>query len=110
MCSSSPSPDPARRGGDLAVAGGAYERARRSRRHGARGRGAGSYKVEPSRPQLEEIFLAPVRGFLRMAPIIALIFIVGGAFNILNDTGAIAAASTVGPAARRRAYLIIRSS
>ena len=51
----------------------------------------GSYKVEPSKPQLEEIFLAPVRGFLRMAPIIALIFIVGGAFNILNDTGAIAA-------------------
>lgn len=51
----------------------------------------GTYKVEPSNPQLGAIFLAPMRGFLRMGAIIGLIFIVGGAFNILNDTGAIAA-------------------
>ena len=37
------------------------------------------------------IFLAPMRGFLRMGAIIGLIFVVGGAFNILNDTGSIAA-------------------
>ena len=51
----------------------------------------GTYHVEPSRPQLAAIFLAPMRGFLRMGAIIGLIFVVGGAFNILNDTGAIAA-------------------
>jgi len=51
----------------------------------------GTYHVEPSNPQLGAIFLAPMRGFLRMGAIIGLIFIVGGAFNILNDTGAIAA-------------------
>ncbi|HUK13853.1 MAG TPA: Na+/H+ antiporter NhaC family protein [Thermoanaerobaculaceae bacterium] len=51
----------------------------------------GTYHVEPSRPQLAAVFLAPMRGFLRMGAIIGLIFIVGGAFNILNDTGAIAA-------------------
>ncbi len=51
----------------------------------------GTYKVEPSSPQLAAIFLAPLKGFLRMGAIIALIFVVGGAFNILNDTGTIAA-------------------
>ncbi len=51
----------------------------------------GTYHVEPSKPQTTAIFLAPMRGFLRMGAIIGLIFIVGGAFNILNDTGAIAA-------------------
>jgi uncharacterized ion transporter superfamily protein YfcC len=51
----------------------------------------GTYHVEPSKPQTTAIFLAPLRGFLRMGAIIALIFVVGGAFNILNDTGAIAA-------------------
>jgi uncharacterized ion transporter superfamily protein YfcC len=51
----------------------------------------GTYHVEPSHPQTTAIFLAPMRGFLRMGAIIGLIFIVGGAFNILNDTGAIAA-------------------
>jgi len=52
-----------------------------------------------------------VRGFLRMAPIIALIFIVGGAFNILNDTGAIAAGiHQLVRLLAGRAYLIIRSS
>ncbi len=51
----------------------------------------GTYHVEPSRPQVAAIFLAPMRGFLRMGAIIGLIFVVGGSFNILNDTGAIAA-------------------
>ncbi|HVN75850.1 MAG TPA: hypothetical protein VMT19_06005 [Thermoanaerobaculaceae bacterium] len=51
----------------------------------------GTFKVEPSKPQVTAIALAPMRGFLRMGAIVGLIFIVGGAFNILNDTGAIAA-------------------
>ena len=51
----------------------------------------GTYHVEPSKPQVAAILLAPMRGFLRMGAIVGLIFIVGGAFNILNDTGAIAA-------------------
>ena len=51
----------------------------------------GTFHVEPSKPQVAAILLAPMRGFLRMGAIVGLIFIVGGAFNILNDTGAIAA-------------------
>ncbi len=51
----------------------------------------GTFHVEPSKPQVVAILLAPMRGFLRMGAIVGLIFIVGGAFNILNDTGAIAA-------------------
>jgi uncharacterized ion transporter superfamily protein YfcC len=72
--------------------GGAYER--RTEQVGDSTREVvvpGTYRVEPSTPQVVEIFLAPLRGFLRMGAIIALIFVVGGAFNILNDTGAIAA-------------------
>jgi uncharacterized ion transporter superfamily protein YfcC len=68
----------------------------------------GTYHVEPSKPQLAAIFLAPLRGFLRMAPIIALIFVVGGAFNILNDTGAIAAGIyQLVKLLGKRSYLII---
>jgi len=68
----------------------------------------GSYKVEPSRPQLGQIFLAPMRGFLRMGAIIGLIFMVGGAFNILNDTGAIAAGiNQLVKLLGSRSYLII---
>ncbi len=68
----------------------------------------GSYKVEPSAPQLGQIFLAPMRGFLRMGAIIGLIFMVGGAFNILNDTGAIAAGiNQLVKLLGNRSYLII---
>ncbi len=72
--------------------GGAYER--RTEQVGDAKREVvvpGTYRVEPSKPQVVAIFLAPLRGFLRMGAIVALIFVVGGAFNILNDTGAIAA-------------------
>jgi len=44
----------------------------------------GTFHVEPSKPQVAAILLAPMRGFLRMGAIIGLIFIVGGAFNILT--------------------------
>jgi uncharacterized ion transporter superfamily protein YfcC len=72
--------------------GGAYER--HQERVGSSVREIvvpGTYHVAPSNRQLTAIFLAPMRGFLKMGAIIGLIFIVGGAFNILNDTGAIAA-------------------
>ena len=51
----------------------------------------GSYAAEPTVPQTFEIFMAPLKGFLRLAEIIGFIFLVGGAFSILNETGAIAA-------------------
>jgi uncharacterized ion transporter superfamily protein YfcC len=51
----------------------------------------GSFTAQPSHPQIAEIFTAPINGFLKMAPIIILILIVGGSFYILNETGAIAA-------------------
>ncbi len=52
---------------------------------------AGSFQTVPSVPQSLGIFSAPIRGFIRLADIIAFIFIVGGSFSILNETGAIAA-------------------
>ncbi len=51
----------------------------------------GSFEYVESNPQTLQIFTAPVKGFLRLAHIIAFIFIVGGAFFMLNETGAIAA-------------------
>ncbi|MEP0774683.1 MAG: putative basic amino acid antiporter YfcC [Acidobacteriota bacterium] len=51
----------------------------------------GSFQVQPSRPQTVQVFTAPIKGFLRLGDIIAFIFLVGGSFYILNETGAIAA-------------------
>lgn len=51
----------------------------------------GSFRFEESVPQTFEVFTAPMQGFLKLAEIIGFIFIVGGAFYILNETGAIAA-------------------
>ncbi len=53
----------------------------------------GSYHAEPARPQTWQIFTAPVNGFLRsgITEIVVFIFLVGGAFYVLNETGAIAA-------------------
>ncbi|MBR9977558.1 MAG: YfcC family protein [Bacteroidetes bacterium] len=53
----------------------------------------GSFTFEEAHPQLLEIFTAPMEGFLKLAEIIAFILLVGGAFYILNETGAIAAGS-----------------
>ncbi len=50
-----------------------------------------SFRTEPSNPQIFEIFTAPINGFLRLGEIIVFIFLVGGSFYILNETGAIAA-------------------
>lgn len=51
----------------------------------------GSFHTIPSVPQSIEVFTAPVRGFLKLVEIIAFIFLVGGAFAVFNETGAIAA-------------------
>jgi uncharacterized ion transporter superfamily protein YfcC len=49
----------------------------------------GTFQKMDSKPQILEIFTAPLLGFLRLAEIIAFIFIVGGSFFMLNETGAI---------------------
>ncbi len=50
-----------------------------------------SYRQIEAAPQMLSVFTAPIRGFVRMAEIIAFIFIVGGAFFMLNETGAVSA-------------------
>lgn len=53
---------------------------------------AGSYERVANEPQgLGGLFVSPVRGFIDAAAIIAIVFIVGGAFNVIQQTGAIAA-------------------
>lgn len=72
--------------------GGAYER--HEQRVGGSVREVvdpGSFQTMPSNPQVFEIFTAPINGFLRLGEIIVFIFLVGGSFYILNETGAIAA-------------------
>lgn len=50
----------------------------------------GSYhKVEPAPQGLFAILLAPIKGFTQAALIIGFCFLVGGAFGVLNRTGAI---------------------
>lgn len=51
---------------------------------------AGSYKHVASSPQGIKAFLeAPIKGFISASQIIAFVFLVGGAFSIINLTGAI---------------------
>jgi len=52
---------------------------------------ADSFKYKESTPQHVHVFSAPLLGFQKLADIIVFIFLVGGAFFILNETGAIAA-------------------
>ncbi len=49
----------------------------------------GTYEKTEANPQILEIFTAPLKGFIKLAEIIGFIFIVGGAFYMLNETGAI---------------------
>lgn len=50
----------------------------------------GSYKPVAPNPQGPGAFLqAPIKGFISAAQIVAFVFIVGGAFGLLNKTGAI---------------------
>jgi uncharacterized ion transporter superfamily protein YfcC len=51
---------------------------------------AGSYKHVAQQPQGIQAFLsAPIKGFVSASLIIAFVFLVGGAFGIINGTGAI---------------------
>ncbi|WPO76995.1 YfcC family protein [Flavobacterium sp. KACC 22761] len=51
---------------------------------------AGSYKHVEAAPQGIKAFLeAPIKGFISASQIIAFVFLVGGAFSIINLTGAI---------------------
>lgn len=68
----------------------------------------GSFQPAASDPQVLEVFTAPLRGFLRLAEIIVFIFLVGGAFFILNETGAIAAGTArLAQSLTGREYLVI---
>ena len=51
----------------------------------------GSFTFQDAQPQILSVFTAPLEGFKNLASIIIFIFIVGGAFFILNESGAIAA-------------------
>lgn len=48
-----------------------------------------SYRTVDSNYQGLEVFLAPLEGFVSAADIIAFVFLVGGAFSVINRTGAI---------------------
>ncbi|HPW17474.1 MAG TPA: Na+/H+ antiporter NhaC family protein [Candidatus Aminicenantes bacterium] len=53
---------------------------------------AGSYARAESRPQgLDGLFVSPAKGFVAAAMIIAIVFICGGAFNVVQRTGAVTA-------------------
>ena len=68
----------------------------------------GSFAYQDSVPQHIQVFTAPLHGFMRLGDIIVFIFIVGGAFFILNESGAIAAGTQrLVKALRGREYLII---
>jgi uncharacterized ion transporter superfamily protein YfcC len=68
----------------------------------------GSYRQAEADPQLLEIFTAPIRGFVKLAEIIVFIFLVGGSFFVLNETGAIAAGTTrLARALSGREFLVI---
>ncbi len=50
----------------------------------------GSYHRVESRPQgLDGLFVSPAKGFVEAAAIIAIVFICGGAFSVIQKTGAI---------------------
>ncbi len=69
-----------------------------------------SFRTEPSDPQVLEIFTAPVNGFLRpgITDIVVFIFLVGGSFYILNETGAVnAGIGTLVRALKGRELLVI---
>ncbi|MGC8917419.1 MAG: YfcC family protein [Thermoanaerobaculum sp.] len=50
-----------------------------------------SFRFVEANPLWWQVFTAPIRGFGKLWHIIVFIFIVGGAFAVLNETGAIAA-------------------
>lgn len=54
---------------------------------------ASSFHKVDSQPQgLGAVLVAPIKGFVQAAQIIAFLFVIGGAFNVIQTTGAITAA------------------
>ena len=50
----------------------------------------GSFSASPSQPQgIGAILVAPIKGFIQAAQIIAFLFIIGGSFMVIQETGAI---------------------
>jgi uncharacterized ion transporter superfamily protein YfcC len=53
---------------------------------------AGTFASTSRNPQgLEALFVSPVKGFIDAAAIIAVVFVVGGAFSVIQKTGAVMA-------------------
>jgi len=94
------------------VPGGRYERTEVEVRGGIREviDDSQPFQYEASSPQTYQVFTAPINGFLRsgMTDIVVFIFLVGGAFFVLNETGAITAGITqLVKLLKRREFLII---
>ncbi|MCP4151587.1 MAG: putative basic amino acid antiporter YfcC [bacterium] len=53
-----------------------------------------SFKYEKNNPQYLTVFSAPLKGFVKLANIIGFVFFVGGAFYVIQKTGAINAGIT----------------
>jgi len=71
------------------IPGGAYQRVEKD---GRTIPVAGSYQKVESRAQgIGALFVSPARGFVEAAAIIGILFIVGGAFSVIQATGAITA-------------------
>jgi uncharacterized ion transporter superfamily protein YfcC len=71
------------------VPGGQYQRAEKDGRSMPV---AGTYTRTDRNPQgLGALFVSPVKGFIEAAAIIAVVFVVGGAFAVIQKTGAIMA-------------------
>jgi uncharacterized ion transporter superfamily protein YfcC len=71
------------------IPGGQYQRVEKDGRTVAV---AGTFSFTSRSPQgLGALFVSPVRGFIDAAAIIAVVFVVGGAFSIIQKTGAVMA-------------------
>ncbi|HVP91034.1 MAG TPA: Na+/H+ antiporter NhaC family protein [Terriglobales bacterium] len=69
------------------IPGGKYERVEKD---GRTMPVAGSYQRTESRPQgLSGLFVSPAKGFVDAAAIIVIVFICGGAFSVIQRTGAV---------------------
>src|SRR4030067_878817 len=71
------------------VPGGKYQRVEKE---GRQVPVAGTFSLTERNPQgLGALFVSPVKGFIDAAAIIAIVFVVGGAFSIIQKTGAVMA-------------------
>jgi len=71
------------------IPGGEYQRVEKA---GRLVPDANSFQFVPRQPQsLGALFISPIKGFVEAASIIAFLFVVGGAFGVIQKTGAMAA-------------------